>query len=408
MTLTGLCRTLAPAVLLATACSDPNAPGASEKLDSLPRSLTVAEKNLISGSNAFAFDLLHEINESQRQENVFISPLSASMALGMTLNGAEGATFDAMRNTLRLGSASREEVNASYRTLIDLLRGIDNSTDFRIANSIWYEKTFPFNASFIGESQQFFDAKVTPLDFTDASSPGIINSWVNEATGRKISKIVEQIPQDQVMYLIDAIYFKGSWRSRFDKSETSNAPFHALDGSSNDVPMMTQRSSLRVSYGADYKAVDLPYGNAAWSMTVVLPDNGADINTFAESMTLDKWRSIESSLHEASIPLFLPRFKLEWKRNLNEPLTNLGMGIAFTGADFSRMSPAGKQLAIDEVIQKTFLDVNEDGTEAAAVTSVGMVAVSAPAPFRVDRPFLIAIRENLSGTILFIGKIVKL
>ena len=408
MTLTGLCRTLAPVALLALACSDPSAPAASTKLEALPRDLSVAERNLISGSNAFAFDLLREINADQRSENVFISPLSASMALGMTLNGAAGPTFDAMRSTLRFGTASREDIVSGYKSLIDLLRELDKSTDFRIANSIWYEKSFPFNASFISESRQYFDAEVSPLDFRDIASVGKINDWVNEATGKKIPTIVEEIPDDQVMYLINAIYFKGSWRSQFDKSKTANAPFFALDGSSASVPMMTETATFGVAHGSNYIGVDLPYGNSAYSMTVVLPNSGTDINAFAESMTLEKWQSIGATMNEGETTLFLPRFKLEWKRTLNDDLAALGMGIAFTAADFTRMSPRGNELVIDNVIQKTFVDVNEEGTEAAAVTSVGVTVTSAPAPIRIDRPFLVAIRERLSGTVLFIGKIVKL
>ena len=408
MTLTGLCRTLAPVALLTLACSDPNGPGSPATLDSLPRALTVAEKNLIGGSNAFAFDLLREINADQRNENVFISPLSASMALGMTMNGAAGPTFAAMRSTLRLGTASREEIIAAYKSLIALLRSLDESTDFRIANSIWYEKTFPFNASFISESQQYFDAEVSPLDFSDHASVEKINSWVSEATGKKIPTIIDEIPGDLVMYLIDAIYFKGAWRSRFDKSNTANAPFFALDGSQTSVPMMTQQSPFAVAEGPEFTAVDLPYGNSAFTMTVVLPAKGTDINAFAESMTLEKWQAIDASLHVRPTTLFLPRFKLEWKRTLNDDLANLGMGIAFTTADFTRMSPRGNELVIDQVLQKTFVDVNEEGTEAAAATVVGVMPVSLPAPIRFDRPFLLAIRERLSGTVLFIGKIVKL
>ena len=210
------------------------------------------------------------------------------------------------------------------------------------------------------------------------------------------------------MYLINAIYFKGSWRSQFDKSKTANAPFFALDGSSASVPMMTETATFGVAHGSNYIGVDLPYGNSAYSMTVVLPNSGTDINAFAESMTLEKWQSIGATMNEGETTLFLPRFKLEWKRTLNDDLAALGMGIAFTAADFTRMSPRGNELVIDNVIQKTFVDVNEEGTEAAAVTSVGVTVTSAPAPIRIDRPFLVAIRERLSGTVLFIGKIVKL
>ena len=410
MTLTGVCRTLVPVALFTLACNSPGEPGASSELKALPRELTVPEQKLIGAGNAFAFDLLREINTAQRSENVFISPLSASMALGMTMNGANGTTFDAMRSSLRLGSASREDINAGYKSLIALLRGLDKATDFRLANSVWYEKTFPFNASFISESQDFFDAKVSGLDFGDPGSVKTINSWVNEATGKKIPTILESIDDDMVMYLINAIYFKGTWRSQFDKSKTANAPFFALDGSSASVPLMTQTSSIAVATGGNYTAVDLPYGNSAFSMTVILPDKGTDINTFAEGMTIEKWKALDATFHVRETILFLPRFTLEWKRTLNPDLRKLGMGIAFDEgfADFTRMSPLGNKLIIDEVIQKTFVDVNEEGTEAAAVTSVGVTVTSAPAPIRVDRPFMFAIREKLSGTILFVGKIVKL
>lgn len=410
MTLTGWCRNLVPVVLFSLACSDPNAPGAATELDELPRELTVAEQKIIGAGNAFAFDLLREVNSAQRSENVFISPLSASMALGMTMNGTAGTTFDAMRSSLRLGTASREDINAGYKSLITLLQSLDKSTDFRIANSIWYEKTFPFHASFITESQNFFDAKVSALDFADPGSVNTINSWVNEATNKKIPTIIDAIDRDMVMYLINAIYFKGTWRSQFDKSKTANAPFFALDGSSASVPLMTQKSSIAIASGNNYTAVDLPYGNSAFSMTVILPDKGTDVNAFAETMTLEKWQALDATFHERETTLFLPRFKLEWKRKLNPDLESLGMGIAFQGnvADFTRMSPLGNKLFIDEVIQKTFVDVNEEGTEAAAVTSVGVMQTSIPAPVRVDRPFIFAIREKLSGTILFVGKIVKL
>jgi serine protease inhibitor len=406
MTLTGLCRTIAPLALFTLACTSPGEPGASTELEALPRELSVGEQKLIGAGNAFAFDLLREINTSQRSENVFISPLSASMALGMTMNGANGTTFDAMRSALRLGTASREDINEGYRSLITLLRGLDKATDFRIANSIWYEKTFPFHASFISESQNFFDARVSALDFADPGSVNTINSWVNEATNKKIPTIIETIDDDMVMYLINAIYFKGTWRNQFDKSKTANAPFFALDGSSASVPLMTQTSSIGVATGGNYTAVDLPYGNSAFSMTVVLPQKGTDINAFAEAMTLEKWQALAATFNVRETTLFLPRFTLEWKRKLNPDLEKLGMGTAFQEgfADFTRMSPEGNRLIIDEVIQKTFVEVNEEGTEAAAVTSVGVGVTSAPAPIRVDRPFMFAIREKLSGTILFVGK----
>ena len=407
MILTSVCRSLIPAALVTIACSDPSGPG-PKQIDALPRQLTAAEQKLVAGNNAFAFDFFREINNGQKSKNVFVSPLSASMALGMTANGAAGTTYDAMRTALRLGTASRDEVNEGYKSLIALLRGLDATTDFRIANSIWYEQTFPFNAPFLADSKSFFDATVSGLDFRNPSSLTTINSWVSESTEKKIPSILETIDADEVMFLINAIYFKGSWQTKFDKSQTVDAPFLAYDGTRPTVPLMNQSATLKIAEAPTFVAVDLPYGNSAFTMTVVLPNVGVDVNTVAASLSDASWKGIEQSFAARKTFISLPRFKLTWSDVLNPQLRALGMGVAFDAADFTPMSPRGKELVITKVIQKTFVDVNEEGTEAAAATSVGIGVTSAPPSIRVDRPFVFVIRERLSGTILFIGKITKL
>lgn len=406
MTMSRAYWTIALTVFMTLACSDASGP---KTITALPRELSGAEQKLVTSSNAFAFDLLRQINTAQRTSNVFVSPLSASMALGMTTNGAGGTTYDAMHNTLRLGNASRQEVNEGYKSLIALLRGLDESTDFRIANSIWYETSFPFNDAFLADSKSYFDAEVKGLDFKSSASLGTINSWVNKSTAGKIPAILDEIDSSEVMFLINAIYFKGSWQKQFDKSQTTDAPFFALDKTSSTVPMMHQSAELRIANAPTFSAVDLYYGNSAFAMTVVLPNQNVDINTLSESLTEESWKSLEESFTEHKSDLYLPRFQLAWKRELNPDLTALGMGVAFhDGADFTPMSPRGKELIITKVIQKTFVDVNEEGTEAAAATSVGIGITSMPPSIRVDRPFIFVIRERFSGTILFMGKIVKL
>lgn len=399
------------AVLLGTACTEatlsaPKTPIAP--ITALPRALTESETKVIAGSNDFAFDLFRTGNLSQHKENVFISPLSASMALGMTANGADGATYDEMRSALRLNGATREDVGAGYKSLIALLKGLDAGTTFSIANSIWYERTFPFNASFLDDSKLSFDAQVEALDFTSPSAVPTINSWVSEHTDNKIPTILESIAREELMFLVNAIYFKGIWQKQFDKSKTFQAPFHAADGTTAMVPMMVRGEGVAFTATTEYSAVDLPYGNSAYTMTVVLP-NG-DIDTFAESFDQAKWNLLVSSLRDINLQVHLPRFRMEWKRELSEDLQQLGMRLAFApgGADFTRMSPAGHDLFITRVVQKTFVDVDEQGTEAAAATIVGIGIVSMPGVFRADRPFLVVIRERFSGTIIFIGKIAKL
>lgn len=398
------CSTSLAVALAVSACSEATAPNA--RITALPRDLSGAETSVISANNAFAFDLFRTVNLDEHKENVFVSPLSASMALGMTANGANGTTYDEMRSTLHLTGSTREDVNGSYKSLISLLRGLDPQTRFTIANSIWYDQTFPFNASFLDESKQYFDAEVAGLDFTSPSALTTINSWVDTQTNGKIPGILEQIDSDEVMFLVNAIYFKGTWVKQFDKSKTVDAPFYAADATTSTVPMMSRAPGVLLTRNAEYSAVDLPYGNSAFTMTVVLP-NG-DIDAFAESFDEAKWNALLSSLRDNDVGVYLPRFRIEWKRLLNPDLERLGMRSAFVDADFTRMSPLGRSLVITKVIQKTYVDVDEEGTEAAAATSVGIGPTSAPVSFRADRPFLVVIRERFSGTILFIGKIAKL
>ncbi len=410
MTLSRFCRTFVPAVLILTACSDGSGPDTPQpKLEALPRQLSAGEQKLIAGNNTFAFDLLKAVNRDQQGNNVFVSPLSASMALGMTMNGANGATFSAMRTALRLDNASQDEINQGYKSLVDLLRGLDKTTDFRIANSIWYEKKFPFNSSFMDQGKQYFDARVEALDFSNQSSSlASINGWVNEATNKKIPKILNDIDPDEKMFLINAIYFKGAWVDRFDKSQTVDGTFHSIGGDTK-APLMSRDGDVTFSQTPDFTVVDMPYGNSAFTMTVIMPRAGLDVNSAVASMTAQQWQALTSAMTQGKRPLVFPKFKLEWEKNLNADLSALGMSNwVFDNADFTRMSPQGDKLVISRVIQKTFVDVNEEGTEAAAATSVGIIPTSAPAPVVINRPFVFAIRERLSGTIIFMGKIVRL
>jgi serpin B len=410
MTLIGVRRIFVPMVLACLACKDASGPGPTP-ITSLPRDLTATEQKLIASSNTFAFDLFHRINSAAQGDNVFISPLSASMALGMTANGAGGQTYEAFRTALRLGGASKQEVNDGYKSLIALLTSVDNTTDFRIANSIWYEKTFPFNASFLNESKSFFNAQVQGIDFRQPSAVGTINGWVNDATAKKIPTIIDSIDPAEVMFLINAVYFKGTWQKQFDKAKTQDAPFFSLDGSRKSAPMMHATQDVRLGSVAGMTAVDLPYGNSAYSMTLILPGSGTNVNDAVASLTPAQWKSIVDGFHPAEVDLYLPRFRMEWNKILNSDLMSMGLGPAFSdGADFTPMSPRGNDLVITKVIQKTFVDVNEEGTEAAAATSVGIGVTSAPliTTVRLDHPFIFAIRERFSGTILFIGKIAKL
>jgi serine protease inhibitor len=399
------------AALGSVACESPLAPRPPALLEALPRALSVHEQQIVQASNTFAFDILRETLRDQPAANVFLSPLSASFALGMTLNGARGATLAGMRGALGFGELGPDEINASYRELIALLLGLDRAVDMRIANSIWAASGFPFHDSFMQAARTYFDAEVTTLDFHASNAALTINQWVDRSTNGRIREIVDDpIPADMVMYLINAIYFKGNWREQFDRNRTQNASFTLDDGAQKTVAMMNRSGGARVHFdlhGTGVTVLELLYGRGAFAMTIVLPSQGQPLDDVLATATAQQWADWTQALSEMVVSVSLPRFRLEYETTMNEPLSALGMANAFCRgcADFTGMSPDGRRLFISEVKQKTYLDVNEQGTEAAAVTSVGVGVVSAPPMIVVNRPFLLAIRERFSGTILFLGRI---
>lgn len=399
---------LALSALAVTACSSSSGPDDNGRITSLPRNLTVGEQTMIAASNRFAFALLAEVHGEQPDSNLFMSPLSAHMALGMALNGAADSTFEAMRKTLGFDTSVMSEINSAYATLLELLIGLDPRVEFRIGNSVWLREGFPFLPSFGDTVSTYFDAPVSERDFADPATVDTINAWVDEATNGKIDEIVDSIDPLDVAFLINAIYFKGSWTEQFDPADTRDDSFRLLDGSTKTVKMMNLSANAGVRFTPEYAAVDLPYGGEAFSMTIVVPDPSSTLIELIARLTPAAWEELLAGLSDQPIGVAIPRFELEWKRQLMPALAALGMGVAFdpNEADFSNLSRARDDLHISSVLQKTFVNVNEEGTEAAAATSVTVTATSAPPSIRADRPFLFAIRERLSGTILFVGAIV--
>ena len=276
--------------------------------------------------------------------------------------------------------------------------------EIALGNSVWTRQGIPVHARFLAAVRETFGAEVAELDFAGPSASERINEWVQAATHGRIDEIVPTaIPDIVVMYLINAIYFKAPWTLRFDSSDTRSEPFHLDDGSTRTVPLMTLRRDLPYYENSRFQAVDLPYGVRAFSMTVLLPRQGVSVDSLAASLSAVEWEDIASSFRDTDVRLFLPRFRMAYERTLNDDLTALGMVDAFDHrADFTRLSPVSS-LSISEVKQKSWVDVNEEGTEAAAATVVMMAQSSGPV-VRADRPFLFFIRERLSGTILFAGK----
>jgi serpin B len=318
-----------------------------------------------------------------------------------------------MQKTLELSGLTIEEVNKSYNSLLELLGQLDPKVRFQIANSIWYRKGMSFEKEFIDLNKTYFDALVSELDFADPEAAETMNGWVEENTNGKITQIVDPpIDPLMVMFLINAIYFKGTWTQEFDRGLTRDADFFPPGGSRKPCKLMTREDEFRYLENSDFQAIDLPYGDGDFSMIVFLPRLNKNIDSLVGEFNQENWNVWISSFTERKGTLELPRFTLRYELKLNDVLKALGMAVAFQpyAADFSDMYKGPQNLYISQVKHKTFVEVNEEGTEAAAVTSVGVAMTSVdPTVFwmRVDRPFVFAIRENKSQTLLFLGKIVE-
>ena len=400
-------------VLGLIACAhDLSSPAGGQRpaLTALPRALTPSEHSVLDASNAFSFALWRTINQDSRDANVFVSPLSVSFALGMAMNGANGQTFDEMRSALRFGTASLASIDSGYNSLIKLLGSLDPSTTMAIANGVFYKNGIPFNQSFLNDAAKWFDAEVKPQNFDDkAATLSAVNGWASGKTNGKIPKLLDDYDSRMVMFLLNAIYFKGSWRERFDPAQTNDATFHGADGDQTR-PLMHRQGHMSYAETNAFQAVDLPYGDSAFTMTVILPKPGNSVDSVAASLTADSWYSLAEGYDNRLVDFWLPKVNLSWKRALIPDMQALGMRLAFTdAADFSRMT-TNFPVEISLLQQNTFVAIDEQGTEAAAVTIVGVMPTSAPVvvTMRVDHPFIFVIRERLSGTVLFMGKIVTL
>jgi serine protease inhibitor len=367
------------------------------------------DAKLVSSNTKFGFKLFSEVVKKDEGANIFVSPSSIAFALAMTYNGAEGTTQQAMAKALEYSGLSLQQINSSNAALKSLLENPDPKVQLTVANSLWANSNASLNPSFMRSMRDFYSSRVTNLDFTKSGAADKINDWVKDSTRGKIDKIVEQISPDQVMFLINAIYFKGAWTEPFDKSQTKEHPFKQASGQEKLTPMMSQRGKYKYLETDKFQAISLPYGkDGKVSFYVFLPkDDSGNLKDFYQTLTAENWEKWMSQFRKREGEIRLPRFKMDYEVTLNDALTALGMGEAFS--DKANFSGIGKNLAISTVKHKTFVEVSEEGTEAAAATSVGIVALSAPAelPFSmiVDRPFFTCIRDNQTGSILFMGSI---
>ena len=374
-----------------------------------PLTLTTKQQTFVDAGNDFSFRFLDEV-EAVTGEDYVISPLSMQFLLGMILDGAKGATADEICATLGYGEGEAAEVDAYARTMLDQLPAMDNKTKLTMANAIIVDQGFTLNDSYSSNVREFYDAEVSNLPFSDREgSAAIINKWCSDHTEGLIPKILDETDPDMLAYLLNALYFKSQWRSKFDVAATSEEKFSYSDGSTGSVKMMRQYTNFSYAETDWFQAVNLPYGNGAFVMTVLLPKGKFTTEQAARYFCKNSWSDFRNSMMTCSVDLWLPRFETAFGIRLNDLLSKMGMPLAFIPeADFSQMSPYA--LCLSFVRQDAVIKVDEEGTEAAAVSSAGVyknTSVGNEAPpviFHADHPFVYIISEQSSGAVLFAGK----
>ncbi len=395
-------------ILLAISCEEKESTP-PEALQPKPIETDVKTKTVINSSNTFGFELFREIwQQEDAEKNLLLSPLSVELAMAMTYNGTAGTTKEAFEKVLHIDELPTEDLNTSLHDLTQALLEVDPRVTMGIANSIWYRNTFHVEDAFLETNKKYFNAETRPLDFSDPRSIGIINDWVDQKTRHKIPSILDKIDPSSVMFLINAVYFNGKWKYSFDRSRTEDIPFSLPDRSTVQVPFMVRTGDILYTSNELMSAIELPYGRGNYNMILVGPMAHRTLDEVVDTLTPDYWNRFISTMDTVKdLTIYIPKFTFSYEKKLNDPLIRLGLGTAFSGnADFSGINPDAR-LAISEVKHKTFIKVDEEGTEAAAVTSVGirMTVAEVPTVFVLDHPFLFMITEKYTGTILFIGRV---
>jgi serine protease inhibitor len=366
---------------------------------------------LMEADNTFGLEIFQRIREESTEENIMISPLSISVALAMAYNGANGETKTEMEKTLKLNGLTAEDINTSYKMLIKELQSLDEDVLFEIANAIYYAEGFSVKPDFLTINENIYGAEVESLDFSSSAAVDTINNWVSQKTNEKINQIIEQLNPLDRMVLLNAIYFNGIWTNQFDKEGTHELNFHKTGGATLEVPMMHKLDKLEYTSNNLFKAIKMPYGNGQYNMVVFLPEDGYHSQDLIDELSSTTWESWTDSFELLErVDITMPRFKFEFETGLNDVLKKMGMQETFKPrlANFSGITD--EDLYISAVKHKSFIDVNETGTEAAAVTPIVFATTSIgdeppTIPFYVNKPFVFAITENDTDAILFIGEV---
>ncbi len=372
-----------------------------------PSEMTTSELDAVNSSVDFSLDLYRTIaQETALDENLFISPLSAYFALVLAWNGAYGETLDEMSELLGFEGMEYEEANEICRDLIDILTNVDPAVTVDIANSVWGHDSFTFTEDYLARCEEYLYAEARNLNFKDPTSQDIINDWVSDATNGKILEMVGPELESYVAFLVNAVYFNGGWRIEFDEDLTKAGIFTNFDGEVT-TDFMGNSHEYDVWSTDTFDAVELPYGDETLTMTVIQPKTEADFIQMEQSLNSENWDSWINRTQSYTALVSMPKFKFSAKIGMNDALIALGMEEAFDEdmADFREMNGVGG-IFVSTVYQKSFVDVSEKGTEAAAATGIGMGPTSGPMYLFINKPFLFFIREEVTGAILFAGRMV--
>jgi serpin B len=392
-------------------CSKDNS---GQEPDLTPKNLELTAKGLevVAYGNEFGVELFTRVAPVENK-NLMLSPLSASTALTMLLNGCAGDTYDQLKETLRYpDNMSISEINEVYRSLVSQLLDVDPKVKLSLANAIFYRQGFSVKSPFLTIMDTDFEAEIAGLDFNLPASLTTINKWASDNTNGKIPKVLDEISGDAVMFLMNALYFKGDWSYQFDKALTSERPFYTDGSNSVDVSTMKGDIGSKVTNGSNYSAIELPYGRTNFTMVVIVPEG--TLSDFIAAFAPEKWNTITSAFDAqeeyGELTVYMPKYKFSYEKYLNDQLQSMGMVDAFIPglANLSGISDAS--IYVDFVKQNTFVEVDEKGTEAAAVTTIGIVETSfppGPQEFVIDKPFVFAIRERTTNALLFIGQVVN-
>lgn len=370
-------------------------------------------EDIVKANSDLAMELFSKLSYEESGVNMMISPLSISIAMAMATNGASDTNLTEMKSVLGFGEMEMSAVNAQFYELIQSLVEADKDMVLSIANSVWMDDQFEpgIKEAFLSALTESYEAEPFTLDFADAGAVDQINSWVSENTNGKIEEIVKEIGPDVVMYLINAIYFKAAWTVTFDKGKTYDGQFQTTTAENKTVKMMTFESDQEFEFYSSgweedsYSVVRLPYGREKFSFYGIIPNGGKTIDQFIVEMAVNGLDKYFKNLEKKEVPVILPRFKFEYEKSLIEVFKTLGMEKAFEEGGFLDLADQGAGLIISEIMHKTFIEVNEEGTEAAAVTSVEISDTAMPDGFYGTRPFVFVIRDDRTGTVLFIGKV---